>query len=121
MILTNRTVFPMFPRKILLAGLVLLLSCASAVAAQNKTDAVYVDQELGDCINTFTLRMLVAASNAGKAYGDYNGSRFLMTRYVNGDVCQVESLQVSADGQTLEDRNAFQCLFENPMENSKGY
>lgn len=90
-----------------------------AGAAENGPQPVYVERLPGDCVNTFTLRLLVTASNYGRAYGDFDGSRFYMARQVyqdgGGEQCRVKSVQVANDGQTVEDQQIYQCLFSDPL------
>jgi len=76
---------------------------------------VYVPAQHGDCINTFTVRLMVAASNAGSAFGEYEESRFMVVR--KGDSpqrCWLELGQWNQYNQ-LEDAKKLQCLFVNPL------
>lgn len=76
---------------------------------------VYVPAQHGDCINTFIVRLMVAASNAGSAFGEYEGSRFMVVR--RGDSpqrCWLELGQWDQFNQ-LEDAKRLKCLFVNPL------
>lgn len=77
---------------------------------------VYVPAQHGDCINTFLVRLMVAASNSGASFGEFEGSRFMVVRKgTNPKNCWLELGQWSHDNR-LEDSKRLQCLFVNPLE-----
>ena len=97
-------------------GFSLLLSFVLSVSAfaADKTP-VFVERELGDCINAYTLRCLVTASNLGRAIGEFDGTRLILNRVADGDACKIEVFQISQDGQSIESREIYKCIFENPL------
>ena len=76
----------------------------------------YVMVQPGDCINTFTVRLIVAASNDGAAYGEFDGSRLYVVRRGSGPQnCWLEMGQWGPDGRFVDGKR-LKCLFENPLE-----
>lgn len=76
----------------------------------------YVAAQPGDCINTFTVRLMVAASNTGSAWGGFEDSRFMAIRKgINPKRCWLELGQWEQDGRLIESKR-LQCLFKNPLE-----
>jgi len=77
---------------------------------------VYVESYAEDCINTFTVRVMVAASNTGAAWGTFDGSRIMIVRKGSDQQhCWLEMGQWTSDGR-LEEHKRLQCLFSNPLE-----
>lgn len=104
---------------VLLAAALTIPAADEAHASQQgvgRGQPVYVPAQHGDCVNTFTVRLMVAASNAGAAWGEYEGSRFMIVRKGNSPGnCWLELGQWSQDNR-LEDSKRLQCLFVNPLE-----
>lgn len=105
-------------RKINRLAIAVLIAVAAPAGTVLATQPVYVAQSPEDCINTFIVRMLITASNAGQAVGDFDDSRLMMVRRGTPEHCRVDMLQVARDG-SVEDRKTMQCLFRNPLE--EGY
>jgi len=98
-------------KRVLLGLWFLALSVIAAEAAQ----PLYVPVQQGDCINTFTVRLMVAASNTGSAWGEFENSRFMVVRKGTGPQrCWLEMGQWTQDGRFVESKR-LQCLFENPL------
>ena len=92
--------------------LLLVLLGASSVFA---SAPAYVMAQPGDCINTFTVRLIVAASNDGAAYGEFDGSRLYVVRRGSGPQnCWLEMGQWGPDGRFVNGMR-LKCLFENPL------
>lgn len=87
---------------------------------QQASQPLYIPPQQGDCINTYQVRLMVAASNAGSAYGDFESSRFMVVRKgTNSQNCWLELGQWTRDGH-LEEGKRLKCLFVNPLEDG-GY
>jgi hypothetical protein len=91
-----------------------LLVPVSSVAAQPQY--LFVPAQYGECINTFTVRVMVAASNSGAAWGEFEGSRVAVVRHgANPLSCWLDLKQWDAQGR-LEETKRLNCLFANPLE-----
>ncbi len=100
---------------IALALVVSLGMIGEGAAAQAASQPVYVPAQHGDCINTFIVRLMVAASNSGASFGEFEGSRFMVVRKgTNPKKCWLEMGQWNQYNQ-LEDSKRLQCLFVNPL------
>ena len=101
--------------KIAILLLLVLLPSTHAEAQQPLQPPVLVMQSPADCINTFILRVNVAASNTGAAYGTFDNSQIQMMRYgTNQQNCRIEMMQWGPNGQ-VEDQKVMQCFFEYPL------
>lgn len=97
--------------KQLLLGLLFLVFSVTTVTAQ----PLYVPVQQGDCINTFTVRLMVEASNTGSAWGEFEGSRIMIIRKgTSPQRCWLEMGQWAQDGRLIESKR-LQCLFGNPL------
>ena len=67
-----------------------------------------------DCVNTFTVKLIVAASNTGRAYGVFEDQEFFLERRGTPNNCSID-LATFSNG-SMVDRKATKCLFRNPFE-----
>lgn len=74
----------------------------------------YVEQRPDDCVNTYQLRMIVTASKAGAAVGEFEGVRYAIERKgTSPDTCWLEMHQF--DGR-LKESTKLKCVFQNPLD-----
>lgn len=99
------------------AVLTLFLSTPLRSDAANQQVPVLVTPQANDCINTFILRVGVAASNVGAAYGYFDGSQIqMMRRGTSPRDCRIEMVQLGPNGQ-VEAKEVMRCFFEYPLGN----
>lgn len=99
-------------------GVITLLLASTAMARQQQvsTTPVYVLAQPGECVNTYTVRLMVVASNAGASYGEFDGVRMMLVRKGAGpDRCWLEMGEWNSQGHLLESKR-LRCLFANPLE-----
>ena len=107
------------PYALILAAATILL--ASTVSAeQGDITRFQVAPTQDDCVNTYIIRLLVAASNNGASLGEFEGARYMLRRTgTSMESCGVEMRQFNATG-ALEDIKSMRCMFENPLGKGGG-
>lgn len=69
-----------------------------------------------DCINTFSLKVIIKASNIGAAYGTFSSGEFLLAkRFGAGKNDCIVSLITIQPNKTKK-QEQFQCLFEHKFQ-----
>lgn len=115
----KRGLVPILTKTIPKIGILLFLALlvSTHAEAQAQQSPALVMQQPADCINTFILRVNVAASNTGAAYGTFDNSQIQMLRRgTNRQNCRIEMVQWGPNGQ-VEDQKLMQCFFEYPLGN----
>ena len=67
-----------------------------------------------DCVNTFTVKLIVAASNTGRAYGVFEDQEFFLERRGTPKNCSIDLATFS--DSSMVGRKTTKCLFRNPFE-----
>jgi len=97
--------------KLLFILIVFSLS-VSEVAGRN----VYVERENSDCINTYTLKLIVEASRNGASFGEYEDVRFVAQRIGSPDQCRIVMKHKIVQSRQNIITTYYQCVFDNPMD-----
>jgi len=95
---------------VLLLLILAWVDISSAVVSQS----VYVAPRPEDCVNTYLVRLIVTGTNIGSAYGDYEGSRYMIVRKGAGSQpCWLEMSTWTMNGELMDNRKVG-CIYMDP-------
>jgi len=100
-----------------LTALFLFFSMLSSVpvgAASIDPRMYQVEAAPTDCVNTFIIRMVVAASRTGRAYGVYADQEFFLERLGTPDSCSIDMATFTNNQMT--ERKSLKCVFNYPFD-----
>ena len=97
-----------------LSILLLLVLAWADISSAVVNQPVYVATRPEDCVNIYLIRLIVTATNIGSAYGDYEGSRYMIVRKGAGSQqCWLEMGTWTMNGELMDNRKVG-CIYMNP-------